>query len=518
MKINSVLQSVYTPKASSEQTYVEKHKHVTQDFSNPKNKALMSYTPNYYVSFKGEEKSDAIKNYEAFLDKFYEKNKGKEIKEINTFYSIVPTTMSLNMKHIFTHMIKTELLQQKAPAVNEEKLVNALEQVMPEYGISGNAHDYIKQYKEQNQIKKEILFDNNDYGLNMFCAGLTSTLKLPESQRGKNREILEKWIKEIRNSNPPVLDENCLNRMKEALNKGAFKSFNDKLLKIRAQELANSAYPPQQCAQDIYKDSVEKKIPPFENRKLYDYVSKNDEKLKFMLERIYGFAVNAYTSIFNLRSIDLKHKVLLIDPGFGAHIDELADFVNKENIDTKNIEPFELRQKFSKYLGTETVYCAVYSDSPQECAEAVKKDGNYSSVYKNEKNAIDAIKFYLGAKGDPDDSIFGRIICKIRNPSDNNELLSVSSEYDIAASSMKLRGHPKSPVVVMKVNIPRISLIKQKGNSGDMPWDITNKDLCAEHRRFYFEYESEKTDAFVPFCITPDSIEDVVIDTHTSDS
>lgn len=515
MKINSVLLSAYTTKPSREQTYVEKHKHVTQDFSNAKNTALMSYSANYYVSFKGEEKSDAIKNYEAFLDDLYENNKGTETKYVNNYRHFIPDTMSRLMQSQFDDMIKEVLFYHRAPIINEEKLEKVLSKTLKKYHAKETAQECIRSYKEQNHIKAELLIDDDEHKISTLTAMIARNLKLPKHGPVSMKHFWNDFYDELIKSNPRMFDEKCLKRMKEALNEEPFKSFNEKMLKIRAQELANSSYPSQQCAQDIYKDSIEKKIPPFENKKLYDYVSKNNEKLDFLLEKIYGFGVKQYTGIFDNSSIDQKHKVLLVDPCVAAHLGELVDFVNKENIDTKNIEPFELRQKFSKYLGTETVYRGLHSDSPEDCAKAVKKDGNYSSVYKDEKDAINAIKYYLDVQDEWSNTVNGRISDKIRNPSDNNEFLSVSSEYDIAASVMKLRGQPESPVVVMKVNIPRISLIKQENSFSDMQWNSRHKELCVGYRRFDYDRDQARIEAFVPFCFTPDAIEEVVIDTHT---
>ena len=52
--------------------------------------AAAVYPKNYYLSFKGEEKSDAIKKLENIVDDFYEKNQYKQTESIGlSLYSVM---------------------------------------------------------------------------------------------------------------------------------------------------------------------------------------------------------------------------------------------------------------------------------------------------------------------------------------------------------------------------------------------------------------------------------------------
>lgn len=514
MKVNSISLSVCKPAVLSEKQQIKSNKYVSQDLAGAKNLPLMSYPSNYYVNFKGIQKSDELKIYEKHLDEFYEEYKGQKVKNINVYHLYLPYTMP-GFRYEYMKMLKHVLFYHKAPAMREERFEQILSKSLKKNNAQGTAQDYIRQYKEQNNIQGELLIEDDDFKITKLTRKIADSVKFPKQGWVWTKRVWDDLYNGVTNSNLAVFDENCLNKMKAALNGEPFISFNEKMLKIHAQELANSSYPPQQCAEDIYKDSIEKKISPFENKRLYEFVTQNNEKLDFLIEKIYGSTAQRCTEVFNNSRIAPKHKVLLVDPGVGAHIDELVEFVNKENIDTNNMEPIELRQAFSKYLGTETVYRGLHSSSPEDCAKAVKKEGNYASIYRNEKDTIDAIKYYLDVQNGYASTVYGRIIDKIKTPRDNNEFLSLSSIYDIAAAVPKLPPRPESPVVVMKVNIPRISLIKQEKDFSNMQTSSRHRELRVGYKRFDYDRRQAEIESFVPFYLSPETIEEVVIDTTT---
>lgn len=514
MKINFICPSACAPSVLNEKQRVESSKYASPNLNTAKNLPVISYPANYYVNFKGAEISDEIKIYEKDIDEFYAENKGKEIKRVS-IPSFLPDTMSRLMEGKYSQMLKSVLFYHKAPPMKEERFEQILSKALKKNNAQGTAQDYIRQYKEKNNIEGELLIEDDDWKISKLTRSIADSVKLPQQKWLLTKRVWDDLYNGVTKSNPAVFDENCRNKMKAALKEEPFVSFNEKMLKIHAQERANSSYPAQQCAEDIYKDSIEKKISPFENKRLYDYVTQNNEKLDFLLEKIYGYDVERYTGAFDNSGIAEKHKVLLIDPGVGAHIDELVEYVNKENIDTNNMEPIELRQGFSKYLGTETVYRGFHAESPEDYAKTVKQDGHYASIYRDKKDAVEAIKYYIDVQNTWANTLKGRVRKKIEKPRFNNEFLSLSSVYDIAASITKLSSQPEIPVVVMKVNIPRISLIKQENEFSNMQPHSRHKELRVGYKCYDYDRQQAEIESFSPFYIPPQAIEEVVLDTTT---
>ena len=217
--------------------------------------------------------------------------------------------------------------------------------------------------------------------------------------------------------------------------------------------MQNSTPTLQETAEALYNDLVQKHINPFENPKMYNYVTKHNESLDYLLEQLYDFEKLNYDDMFEKSGIDNKHKVLLIDPAIAARFEKFSDFVKKEKINTSDIEPFELRKKFSDYLGTETVYRGIYFDNPQEGIKNLKQNGCYSSLFKypTKDDIISALKFFLYPNPEYDDATIRNIMLdKAADPEAGNIFLSVSGVYYIAAAVPKKFGDSKCPVEVIK--------------------------------------------------------------------
>ena len=269
-------------------------------------------------------------------------------------------------------------------------------------------------------------------------------------------------------------------------------------------------------SESLCADYFEKQVSPFDNPLFYKYLSKSPKQLDAVLKKVYRRKLPQLDKVLEENNIDKKHRVLLTDPEVSAHIDELGQYVMEKNIDTKKLTPFELRQQFSDYLGTETVYRGLNISDNAEIIDTLKKEGLYPKIAKDKNNILKSIKYYLSAAGEPVLNIFSRL-GDVVGGRKNTEFMSVSSIYDVSASVAKNgSNNPSTPVVVVKSEVPKLSVIKQKGlftprrRSADM--DV----LIVGDKRYDYETQGDKIEAFIPFHI-PNKNSEFKIDTTTPD-
>ena len=265
----------------------------------------------------------------------------------------------------------------------------------------------------------------------------------------------------------------------------------------------------------LCSDYFEKQISPFDNPLFYKYLSKDSKKLNSLLDKLYRRKLPKYDEILKANNIDKKHRVLLADPEVTSHIDELAEFVTTSKIDTKKVTPFQLRKSFSDYLGTETIYRGLNGENAEGLTETLQKDGIRPKISTEKKNIFDSLNYYLSAAGAPALSIFARIEDIIRGKK-NTEFMSVSKIYDVAASVGKNgSNNPKTPVIVTKAEVPKLSVIKQKGDFS--PRRSIDKDvLIIGDKKYSYETQREEIEAFIPFHISTKNAE-FKTDTTTPD-
>ena len=495
------------------------------------------YPKNYYLSFKGEEKCDEIKAFERIIDEFYAENKGKPAGkiEIPTYYDIEGSTISEFINSYFIANLSRLIKNIPKAYIDEKTLANILDKSLkqtkeriqrikspdlkPEK-LDISAQEIIEELKKNKEIQEithspiksgEVIdFNNAIYRyLRKIDLGCKDSPKLITLYFGNY------YSNNLKEHNIPLIDKELYDKMKEFLaNDEKLKAFNQKMLKINAQNALHSSPSLQETAESIYNDIIERHINPFDNPKTYDYVSKHDESLDFLLEKNYGNGKYEYDEMFEKSGIDKKHKVLLIDPGLAARFEEFTEFIEKEKINTTEIGPYELRKKFSDYLGSETVYRGVYFDDPQEGIKELKNNGALASVFKNKEKTLKAIKYYIAAGVNGyTPTIAGKMSDKIKSPQNGNDFLSVTSIYAIAASVPKKFGDSKCPVVVIKTEVPKLSVIKQKNRFANIQ-NGPARVLIIDDERYPYRTMQDRIEAFVPFYMSTDNAE-FITDTTT---
>lgn len=491
-----------------------------------------AYPTNYYLAFnfKAQQKNEDIKAFEDFLDNFYEQNKNSDIKKINTQFLIfdIPLTESRFINNSFIRMIRHELNSCPPIPIDEKALTkavasgfrNAFSMLSDDEKVKYTPESFVEHMKKQKILPEKIALAQNSNELRQVLRYFRKDVLMNGSEIDERKHellfhrFMEAFSKNLKGNNLAVFDERVLEKMKNRLSEEPFTFFVKKSERIQAQQKLNNFPSSEKCAQDIYSDMSEKNLAPFENPKFYEFVSQNDEKLDFLLEKIYGDAKDNLDELFDSLPIDKKHKVLLADPGVAARLGELGRFVEDKAIDTKDMTPVELRRRFSDYLGTETVYRGLYAKNPEELIQKLKKDGNYASVFKDKGSAIDAIRYYLDVDRTDDDMIFYRIMKKISKPSQGSEFLSVSSDYDIAASVPRLVCKNGFPVVVIKADVPKLSLIKQENMFHAMQINQRHRVLVVGDRKFPYDTHMKRIEIFVPFYLPTDKAE-IVTDTES---
>lgn len=269
-------------------------------------------------------------------------------------------------------------------------------------------------------------------------------------------------------------------------------------------------------SETLCTDFFEKQISPFENPVIYEFLGKDSKKLNELLEKIYRRKLPQIETKLKESNIADKHRVLLADPEVVAHLDELSQFVAEKKLDTTKIEPFDLRKQFSDYLGTETVYRGLKSNDSEELISTLKKEGIKPRSVSDKESFIDSIKYYLSAAGEPVLNVFSRIEDVVRGKK-STEFMSVSSLYDVSASVAKGgTNNAKTPVVVAELKVPKLSVIKQKGNFAPRRTTVDQDVLIIGDKKYDYATQGEKIEAFIPYHI-PTKDAKFTVDTTTPD-
>lgn len=488
----------------------------------------------YPVQFQGEQKSNEIKILEAKLDEFCQENMGKHLEYVSPDFWNFELTKSRFINDRFKNEVSAVIrYENEHKRVSEETYAGALQDVltfsynrlykdMPQDEQKAlakkDALEIINEYKKQNEIKEPLSVVENSpqyYAIKHFMMDAimekySDFTKLPkEFLITKHMRMFHDYLDK---RDIPIMNEDVAKKVKSVLKKEPFVSFNKNMLKAEAQ--ISEAVPIEQCAADILQDSIKNKISPFENPKLYRYATSTYANLDFLFEKLYGYGYPEIKESFDASGIDPKHKVLLIDPAIVNHLSDLQAFVEENQINTSKLEPIELRRQFSDYLGTETVYRGLYSENPEQLIEKLKDEGAFAGIYRDPQKVVETIEQYLSLKDGVGETIRGRISDKIERPEEPHEFMSATSVYDIAASVPKKSGHPETPVVVIKAEVPKLSLVKQNNYFKGMQYNSYGKTLYIGAMRFPYDRRQEQIEIFVPFYLPTDNAE-FIIDTHT---
>lgn len=267
-------------------------------------------------------------------------------------------------------------------------------------------------------------------------------------------------------------------------------------------------------SETLCNDYFQKRISPFENPLFYKYLSKDSDKLDSLLSKLYKRKVGSYYQKLEDAGIEKKHRVLLVDPEVSSRIDELVQYVGDKKVDTKKVTPFELRKGFSDYLGTETVYRGLNAEDGEELISKLKEEGIYPKFHTEKESVMESIKYYLTTQAKPVWNVFSKIRDVIGGKP--CEFMPVSSIYDVAASVSKNSSNCAStPSVVIKAEVPKLSVIKQKGDFAQrFPLDC--EDLVIGDKVYNYGEKRAEIEAFVPFYI-PTKNAEYTIDRHTPD-
>ncbi len=486
---------------------------------------FVAYSPEYYLGFKGApEKSEQHKKLDENLENFFKKSLGERTEFLGYHpYEFYSDSLNSKTGNIINGVIRSI----KRSPIDKEMLTKATQKSLNSIRSSENAEKLIEKAKKDNLIPENIAIADTNRAKSykvmktLFDAADKSKISLPQGRKLNDkgleflfRQFQNTFLNFIYENNKPQLTKEACARIKEAIENSAdIRAYDIQTEKIKAQEIKNNFPSSRLCAEKLYEDLMEKHISPFENEKFYDFLALNSEKIDFQIEMLYNSRITGYyTGVFKESGIDEKHKILLIDPGVAFNIEKLAEFVKTCNINTSNLKPIQLRQKFSDYLGTETVYRGLATNEPEKLAEKISRDGNFPLSAKNKEKCINDIEFYLSPFKRPRTSHFDRIVDKITRHDKESEYLSVSSEYPIAASVSKSAKPSKS--VVIEARVPKISILKQEKEYRNMQTSKRHDVLVVGNYKYDYDREQEKIEAFIPFYL-PNTDMKIHFDTET---
>ena len=266
-------------------------------------------------------------------------------------------------------------------------------------------------------------------------------------------------------------------------------------------------------SETLCNDYFQKQVSPFENPLLYKFLGKDSKKLDALLDKLYRRKLPKYDKALEDSGIDKKHRVLLVDPGVTSRLEELTEYVKTKKIDTSKVTPFDLRKGFSDYLGTETVYRGLNSSEGEELITTLKQEGMYPQFHEDKDAVLNSIKYYLTTTAKPVWNLFSKFRDVIGGK--HTEFMSVSKIYDVAASVPKQSNLAKTPVVVVKSEVPKLSVVKQRGDFAQR-FPIDEEVLVVGDKKFDYATKREEIEAFVPFYM-PTKKATYKIDTQTPD-
>lgn len=490
------------------------------------NSLPIAYPKEYYISFKSRPvRSKHLNKLEQGIEMLYKQNKGENLKyfSVHSYDLMSYLTPSRTHNEVLINLINNEIKQTPEPNINEELLSslinNQIKQTIKRFKRMNKpdlvniptetAENLISRLKEKEILPKNLSECKSSLVIkfiNSIAKEFLSSYELDDFAKDfLTNEFTRNISPKYKEQNISTFDEDLKSRMLKVLDSEIFKKYVDKMDKIEAQEATSISV--EECAEDLYKDIIENQISPFDNPKLYDYLQKNDEKLTFLLEKMYGNIAKYYIDCFNEFNVDKKHQVLLINPMLASNIECFLDFIAQNKIDTTVLAPYELLQKFSENLGTETIYRGLYCQNPDELIENLKANGNRARMCEFDKaKTIEAINYYIKLEY-PILTIWDNIKSKISGDFET-EFLSASSIYDIAAAVPNTISDSKTSVVVIKTEVPTLSMIKQAGPFfRHMQKNSLGKDLYVDGVKYNYEKYASKIETFIPFILSTKNAE-----------
>ncbi|KAI3659130.1 hypothetical protein MP638_001997 [Amoeboaphelidium occidentale] len=239
------------------------------------------------------------------------------------------------------------------------------------------------------------------------------------------------------------------------------------------------------------------------------YLPTNKKQLEESVRKRFGsIGVKAYGELSKLHPIFLQ---LLIDPGLVIHIDEFLLYLRKNydmDLLRDSVDVWELRQEFSKSLGTRKAYRAMilkHQDIPRvlevgihshALQEILKPRSNKDELLSNEDNIHETTELKLA-------DVINRHIAYCSDPA-RDYIVSTSEFLEIAIVatlfqlfSAKFHYYADTEIVLFDLEIPLLDSFSA------WPGDVTAKETLAETEVTKFGLNMER---FASWTIQPDEI------------
>lgn len=473
----------------------------------------------YYVPFKANVTSKHLRNFEKLIDNFFAKYKGELAQSTASDFRYYCNNELLSISRLLNDKFRkkgesllknatpppiTEPLLITATAIGLENIKHRLRGKTENFSYETNfplsAEDVIKNMKETDKFPQEIGFDSSKRGeiRATIIDELLAHLSFPAPIKSVlGHDFTNGFDDYLKKNNIALLDEKMKEALKNILQESDFVAYSKKMDEIEAKDKTLSTSL-ENTTDALYEDLINNNISPFENPKYYDYLSQNEEKTSFLLEKLIGITADDYINRFDNSQIDKKHKVLLANPMFIDKLDKLIDFVETQNINTRDLSPIELQNKFSDYLGTETVYLGLLTKEPKNLIENLPSKKSFYSSYNNSKeDTIKKMEYYLKPSSDIKTTLFN---IDTRRKGFNNEFIEAALFPESIKFKMTDIFDDNKPVII-KATVPKLHLVEYSNyntSNSRFGYDTEYERQLARKMYMPFTFPLDKAEVVFP--------------------
>lgn len=253
---------------------------------------------------------------------------------------------------------------------------------------------------------------------------------------------------------------------------------------------------------EFFNDMYNKNLSIFDNPKFYDYLTKNLDETKHLIDRWYGENSEKLILEFNKLGLEQKNIVLLADPGIASRMDKLAEFVdlNKHNHSIIGT-PSDLRKAFSNWLGTTKIYRGmVLSDNDMK---QISQNGLFAHGLVNKDSGKRAIMKLIAPEQRyslmTENNFLEEIQTRISGYSYGDGMIMSASKYEDVAKSVGYHSSGRCDKGVepylFSMEVPTISTLYPKGLF-NAEYRVGGQLKIGDN---IYDMENDPVELFVPF-------------------
>lgn len=268
-----------------------------------------------------------------------------------------------------------------------------------------------------------------------------------------------------------------------------------------------------------YSDSASTQLgtsKTFDRQKLFDHFSNKPTEVKNILSTWFGRQKSEFLVSTTISSLGEMYLPILLDPGVSTRFNQFIRFATEEMKDNAHERPgvLELRQKFSAYLGSTTVYRALALNNTQE-ANQILQTGIASPFIRSQTVDHSTAKSLM-LRIDLQRSIEAHQNHQAdQGPIINSPLISVSKSPSVAAAvastwNSLLGTIQNKKIYIFRIELPLIETVSRSEEFSPFWSRIQHGNTLlirnANGQAQTFKANDPSLELFVPFEISPDHL------------